>query len=232
MELDAVIHAFRSAPAFAMRQSWLAEPEPGFAPAMVRVGWRNESLLVLAEMKDADIFTFARHPNDRLWELGDTLEIFLRPVEQPAYAEFHVAPNNQRVQLRFASPALAEHLRKNGWFNQALVHDYVFDSWTWVCPDISCWYALVKIPVSSVSDRPRPLPGAKWLFSFSRYDHTRGRGRPVISSTSAHSQPDFHRQEEWGTLHFQYRQPVLEPDRMATHPADAGDHRGGLKPIT
>jgi len=232
MELDAVIHAFHSAPAFAMRQSWLAEPEPGFAPAVVRVGWHNESLLALAEMKDADIFTLARHPNDRLWELGDTLEIFLRPVEQLAYAEFHVAPNNQRVRLRFASPAATEHLRGNGWFNRALSQEDGFDSWTWVCPDINCWYALVEIPVSSVSDRPQPLPGSKWLFSFSRYDHTRGNAKPVISSTSAHARPDFHRQEEWGTLHFQLRLPALQPGRQATLSARAGNHHGGLEPIT
>jgi hypothetical protein len=42
----------------------------------------------------------------------------------------------------------------------------------------------------------------KWRFSFSRYDYIRGRREPMISSTSPHARPGFHRREEWGTLIF------------------------------
>jgi hypothetical protein len=55
-----------------------------------------------------------------------------------------------------------------------------------------------------VCDRPGPLASAEWLFSFSRYDYTRGRGEPVISSTSPHAAPAFHRQQEWGRLRFRH----------------------------
>jgi hypothetical protein len=40
----------------------------------------------------------------------------------------------------------------------------------------------------------------EWRFSFSRYDYTRGRVAPVISSTSPHAKADFHHQQEWGIL--------------------------------
>jgi hypothetical protein len=53
-----------------------------------------------------------------------------------------------------------------------------------------------------VCDRARSLEGTDWLFSFSRYDCTRGLAVPVISSTSPHAAPSFHRQQEWGTLRF------------------------------
>jgi len=181
-----------------------------FSPATVRAGWRNETLLLLAELEDAEIFTFAQQPNERLWELGDTLEIFLRPLEQQAYVELHVAPNNLRLQLRFADAAMVEQARKSGSFGAALVHGDIFNSRTWLCPDICRWYALAEIPVQSVCDKPDPLPGAEWFFSFCRYDYTRGHAAPVISSTSAHTRPDFHRQEEWGTMRFQPRQSIHE----------------------
>jgi hypothetical protein len=214
--LGAVLHAFQAAPGCRLQQLWLAETEPGFTPTMVQAGWRNDALLLLAELKDADIFTFARHTNERLWELGDALEVFLRPADQPAYAEFQIAPNNQRTQLRFADAAHAEFARKTGSFDTALVHKPAFDSHTWVRTGINCWYALLEIPAASVSDNPAPLPGSEWLFSFCRYDYTRGCPAPVISSTSAHSRPDFHRQEEWGKMRFQPRRTNYEQVHIAS----------------
>ncbi|HOP97580.1 MAG TPA: hypothetical protein PLH97_12370 [Verrucomicrobiota bacterium] len=45
--------------------------------------------------------------------------------------------------------------------------------------------------------------GARWQFSFGRYDHTQDGMGAVVSSTSPHAEPDFHRQQEWGLLEFE-----------------------------
>lgn len=201
-DLKAVRQAFASAPACALRQSWRTELEKNFAPGTVWTGWQEDTLLVFAEMEDADIFTRALQPNERLWELGDALEIFLRPADQPAYSELQVAPNNQRLQLRYASTDAVAKARKTNSIADAVVHDIAFKSWTWVRPETRCWQALVEIPTASIRDSSGPLPGWRWHFSFCRYDYTRGHSEPVISSTSALSQPDFHRLTEWGTLQF------------------------------
>lgn len=201
-DLPAVRRVFASAPVCALRQSWRTELEADFAPATVRTGWRDESLLVFAELEDADIFTSATQPNERLWELGDALEIFLRPAGQQAYSEFQVAPNNQRLQLRYASADALARARKSNSLAEALVPGPAFQSRTWVLPGTRAWQALVEIPVASVLDHLDSLPGSQWHFSFCRYDYTRGRIEPVISSTSALAQPDFHRLAEWGTLNF------------------------------
>lgn len=209
-DLSDVLQAFGGIASCSLGQSWLAEPEREFEPAKVRMGWRHESLVLLAELKDADIFTLARHATEPLWELGDTLEIFLRPRGQGAYAEFHVAPNNLRMQLRFADTVALERARKRGSFDDVLVHGDHFTSRTWVHADRGYWYALLEIPLRTVCEEPQSLPGAEWLFSFCRYDYTRGRARPVISSTSVHARPDFHRQEEWGVMRFQHQAKVNE----------------------
>lgn len=195
--------AFRGTPASVLRQAWRAEVEPDFSPATVWTGWRDDQLLVFAELHDADIFSWAARPNERLWELGDTFEIFLRPAEQAAYAELQVAPNNQRLQLRYASAAAVEYVRKHNAFGPSLVPESTFQSRTWVHPEIRCWYVLVEIPAASLRDAAGPLPGSTWHFSYGRYDYTRGHAQPVISSSSAHAQLDFHRQAEWGILQFQ-----------------------------
>jgi hypothetical protein len=64
------------------------------------------------------------------------------------------------------------------------------------------WQVLAIVPFSLVVQARPVTAGARWRFSFSRYDYTRGMGEPVLSSTSLHRRLDFHRQHEWGTLDF------------------------------
>src|SRR5258706_5882095 len=82
-----VQRAFREATPVRLHQAWCARPVAGFAPAVVRTGWRDRALLVLAELTDADIFNRATKLNERAWELGDVLEIFLRPFDRDGYVE-------------------------------------------------------------------------------------------------------------------------------------------------
>ena len=203
-DLDDVRRAFAAATPVPLQQAWLAEPEAAFAPAVVRTGWRDDALLVFAELTDEDVFTAAADHNQRFWELGDTFEIFLRPTEQDAYVEFHVAPNNLCLQLRFPDAGWLGRAPKADAFVQALMPAGAFASHAWIRVEAGEWCVLAEIPTASVCERARirTLAGDEWRFSFSRYDGTRGREAPVISSTSPHAAPSFHRQQEWGTIRF------------------------------
>jgi hypothetical protein len=77
-----------------------------------------------------------------------------------------------------------------------------FFSKTWVKPEIQRWFVLARV-AGRMIERKDDLSGSRWAFSFGRYDYTRGQNVPVISSTSAHTKPDFHRQQEWGTIQFE-----------------------------
>ena len=201
-QLEAVRAAFASAEDCDLRQAWRTEPEPDFAPATVRIGWRGDSLLVFAELADADIFSRATGHNQRMWELGDVLELFLQPADSPGYVEFHITPNNYRLQLRFPDTATLRRAQAEKHFDHLLLPDGVFSSRTWVQPEKKTWLVLATVPVRVVDFMDRPEAGMKWKFSFSRYDYTRGRPEPIHSSTSSHASPDFHRREDWGTLIF------------------------------
>ena len=201
-QLEAVRAAFASAEDCDLRQAWRTEPEPDFAPATVRIGWRGDSLLVFAELDDADIYTRADAPNQQTWELGDVLEMFLSPADAPGYVEFHVTPNNLRLQLRLPdTPALRRAQAANA-FADLILPDGVFCSRAWTEPDNRKWFVYAEIPALAVVGAVRPLVGSRWRFSFSRYDYVRGRSEPLISSSSPHAQPDFHRRQEWGTMVF------------------------------
>lgn len=201
--LDDVRRAFHSATPCFLRQAWLKHAEADFAPGIVRLVRLGESLLVFAELTDTDIFSNATKFNQRLWELGDSFEIFLRPIEQEAYVEFQVSPDNQRLQLRYPDAAALGRARDSGSIEEVLVPDKIFHSNTWVRPQERKWFVLVDIPAASVRSETRSLPGDHWHFSFSRYDYTCGRQEPVISSTSPHIEANFHRQQEWGAIRFQ-----------------------------
>ncbi|HUR20211.1 MAG TPA: carbohydrate-binding family 9-like protein [Vicinamibacterales bacterium] len=205
-DLEGVRAAFAAARPIPLGQAWLAAPEHDFAPGIVRTGWRENSLLVFADLADADVFTLAKRHNDRFWELGDTFEMFLQPPGQDGYVELHVAPNNLRLQLRFAKPPSA---RDADPFTSALIHDQAFDSRTWLKPATRGWCVFAEIPLMTLIERqqlgPAPvLSSSTWRFSFSRYDATRGREHPVISSSSPHTKPAFHRPNEWGHIYFAF----------------------------
>lgn len=201
-DLESVRRAFHSAAPCRLRQAWQERESSNFAPALVRTGWRHNSFLVYAELTDADIFTQASGLNQRLWELGDAFEIFLRPEGDEAYVEFQVAPNNQRLQLRYVSRAALDRARKTGSLADALIPGAAFRSKIWIEDQNSRWHIFAEIPAQVVCGSTDSLGGGRWHFSFSRYDYTQGVAEPVISSTSPHAEANFHRQQEWGVLSF------------------------------
>jgi hypothetical protein len=201
-DLEDIRRAFESAMPIPFRQAWLESEEFHFAPGEVRVGWRGSSLLVFAELNDTFIFNHASDHNQQMWLLGDTFEIFLRPAEQETYVEFHVTPNNHRLQLRYESTDAAALAKQNGCIRSALMHAPMFKSVTWVQDEAERWFVFAEISARSVIGRDVTLSGQRWRFSFGRYDYQRDREQPVLSSTSLHAEPDFHRLEEWGTLIF------------------------------
>lgn len=211
--LDAVRAAFAPADSCELRQSWLSEPEADFMPTTVRAGWRGDALLVLAELEDADIFTRATALNQRMWELGDTFEIFLQPAGSPGYVEFHVTPNNQRLQVSFPDAAALQRAQASGSIEELLVAGEAFRSWTWPLPDKQCWFVYAEIPAAAVCGAQLPLTGTQWHFSFSRYDYARGRPEPILSSSSPHSLLNFHRRQEWGAIFF-VRQKNYETEKF------------------
>lgn len=200
--LEDVRRAFERATPCFLRQAWLEREEADFASAVVRTGWRNASLLVFAELTDFDIFNKATQFKQRLWELGDAFEIFLQPVDQGAYIELQVSPENQQLLLRYPHVGALGNAPDNASIESVVVHDKVFNSSTWVRSQEQRWFVFAEISAVLMHRKAGSLSGEQWRFSFSRYDYTRGRKEPVISSTSPHAQPNFHRQQEWGTISF------------------------------
>ena len=196
--LDEVRAAFSAGQPCPLGQAWREKGDPKSAPGQIRTGWRHDSLLIFAELTDNDIYSHATGANQLMWTLGDTFEMFLRPAGQQEYTEFHVTPNNHRLQLRLSD---ADAYRTKAVSEMLLGVD-AFHSVTWVQPENYKWFVYAAIPVSAFSQHPPLTAEMCWHFSFCRYDYTRGESDPVISSTSPHTVANFHNQQDWGQLTF------------------------------
>ena len=197
-ELDAVRSAFAEAPCFEYGQAWLSEQETGFRPGNVRIGWQQDDLLVLAELSDDDIYSNATGPNQWLWDLGDVFEIFLQGESGgDSYVELHVAPTNHTLQLGWPdAKALSLVRNQEASLESYIIPGQAFQSRVWTEARNDRWYVLATIPFALID----ATPGSRIAISLSRYDYTRGNPNPVISSTSPHALPCFHRQHEWRAL--------------------------------
>ena len=196
----AAARALATAIPIPMQQAWRAQPEPQFRPATVRTGWRDETLWVLADLPDADIFNPVREFNAEFFQTGDVFEMFLRPAPQDAYYEFHVGPANQQFQVRI--PSAKDFFNPPPGPRNWKIAKPVLQSWARVDVGRQLWQVMAAIPFTVVCETPAALASREWRFSFSRYDYTTGAAAPCLSSTSPHAQIGFHRQEEWGTLRF------------------------------
>jgi hypothetical protein len=194
--------AFAGARACHTRQFWKPALEPAFRAARIKVGWRDGSLLVHAVLDDDDIFNSVIEFNEPAYMKGDVFEMFLRPVDQDPYFEIHVSPVNQKFQVRFPSAAAFQGRPQGSLPPEWMIRNRVIESRVLVEPEQKRWRVLAKVPFDMIAEKSTPTVGSKWLFSFSRYDYTRGAEDPVYSSTSPHMKLSYHIQADWGTLVF------------------------------
>jgi len=189
-----------------MKQAWRIQPDPDFEPAHVRIGWNQEAMVIEAELTDHDIFNPVTGFNKVAFDKGDVFEIFLRPEWQKSYFDFHVTPDNQVLQLRFANDQQAGQLSAGKTLDERLANRKIsqprITSSVRIDTAAKRWIVNVTIPFSLVVETGAMRPGVRWLCSFCRYNYTRGVREPVLSSTSPHELCNFHRQHEWRPIEF------------------------------
>ncbi|MFO1053215.1 MAG: hypothetical protein U1F36_13465 [Planctomycetota bacterium] len=170
---------------FTLGQAWRSAPEPELRPTRVEARFADGRLMVDAELVDDDVFNRATRHNQRTWELGDVLEIFVRRDDSEEYTEVHVTPDNLRLHLRFEDFTQVSRI--------ADIDEVAADPESiasTVDRTSRGWRTRVVVPVdAAIGDLLR--------LSFCRYDATRGREQPVLSSSSPHPELSFHRPLEW-----------------------------------
>lgn len=202
---DSLRRSFRGKASLELDQSWLKAREPLFSPGQVRVALAGVSLAVFATLRDRDVFNPVSHFNVPAFPHGDVLEIFIQPQGQAAYYEFHITPDAALLQLRWPEPMRTLPIDWGGAADPLL--PFKIARWRIRAQARLVrqgWEVYAEIPLRRIFEASAPWDGARLRASFARYDHTRGRVRPVLSSVAALREPDFHRSREWPMLELRF----------------------------
>jgi len=180
--------AFENAARLPLRQAWQDEPSPELRDGEARVGWNAAGLWVFASLTDDCIVTQATGNNQHLWSLGDVFEIFVRDLAGEEYLELHTDPNGRWLQLRFPSERMFPLIKsRQVRLRDLMVTEPLFQTQTRVRE--GGWDVLACVTA---------VRGGRALrASFSRYDYSSVNGQPVLSSSSAHKEVNFHDQSGW-----------------------------------
>ena len=168
-------------------QAWLPTPELGFLPGTACFAWKDGKLELTVDLTDQDVITSATASNQRLWELGDVVELFVQRVGESAYREYQVTPNGFTLALSYPDSSGVAAVRSGA----RQIDEFFSDAAFMAQGELTAkgWRAHFSIPlVGSLGDRIR--------VSCCRYDAGTERS-PIISSTSHHPVRDFHRPQDW-----------------------------------
>lgn len=195
---EATTRVMKHGARFWLRQSWFEKPSPGFRPGYVRMGVNGGDLVAYAVLRDDQPHNRAVEWNDRTWITGDVLELFFQAEGKAGYHEFHVTPENQRLQLVF--PFHDAFRQKHPW-GFWTIKESCFESAASINAARTHWQAVMRIPLAMVLGGTGEGPGVpgsrKFRFTFSRYDYLPGQKLPVTSATAPLTASDFHNTYEW-----------------------------------
>ena len=195
----------QSRPLLALKQHWRKSPEADLDSGLVSAAWDKEYLYIRATLSDRDIFNPLVGFNLPFYQKGDIFEILIRSRDSEAYFEFQITPQNQVLQLMFPRGSSLSDFKDSGVDMDRLIDTFkvsqrIVDTHAEVDQAKKTWTVLVKIPAAVLASDSQLRPDDSLRVSFCRYDYTRGKADPVLSSTSDHSIRNFHRQEEWRAM--------------------------------
>jgi hypothetical protein len=169
-------------------QSWLPENEPAFHPGVVHIELGDGILRFQADLNQPKVGTSAIAHQQRLWELGDVVELFVQKVGATDYYEYQIAPNGFTLALHYPDQAAVAAVRRG----ERKMEEYLSAaplSSAHASETSTGWNASITFPVMG---QPEDL----FRVSCGRYEYGTGV-IPIISSTSPHPVRDFHRPQEW-----------------------------------
>ncbi len=178
-----------------LQQSWQSEASSRCNPGWARVRWRPDGLLFDAIFLGSHPRNRARELNERTWELGDVAEFFVHAAGTAIYAELHVTPGNQRLQLCWPLPAHAAVASGEAALESVLVPER---DWAATAVHISTnhWTVRAWLPAVSFGLPGGLSPGLSLRTAVCRYDYSHG-ALPELSSTAPFTGAAFHRLAEW-----------------------------------
>ncbi len=182
-----------------LRQFWngpdLLPSETGLA----YVGATEQGLSFYAYLHDSDIFSRATADDQKMWTLGDVVEVFVKPgIDRSDYWEIHVTPNDFMMDIHIPDRTQFS----NGTVTWEQVVSPTSHTTKRVAAADGTWAVEICVPWRAFGLDAPPPSGSVWQFAVCRYNYNGGLENPEHSSTAHLTELNFHRYEEFTDLVF------------------------------
>lgn len=169
-------------------QYWLATPEEEYHEGHARFFGGEKFLVLHAELvQPGPPASKATFHGQRLWELGDVVELFLQRQGDSGYHEYQVAPNGKTLSLFYPDLASVAAVRAGSRAMEEFLVGGIPDCEIAIGEE--GWSVRMTIPLKASRSE-------MFRVSCCRYEAREGLPA-VISSTSPHPIRDFHRPQDW-----------------------------------
>lgn len=184
------------------RQWWKGEEARPAEGGVARVGYDAHHLRFHVLMTDSDIFSRAERDNDKLWELGDVVEFFMKPGGgRDDYWEVHVSPNDFLMDLRF--PSRDKFKSGEISWDEVIAPSCGGVKNVLVSADENHWAVEFRMPWTAFGLANAPETKDVWSFAVCRYNYSTATDAPELSSTVKFLECHFHRIEDYAKLRFE-----------------------------
>jgi hypothetical protein len=178
-----------------MQQAWRETPDAEFEPGYVELHADDDSLLIVAILRDRDIYNDAIGFNEKTWQTGDVFEIFIQ-TDADTYYEFHITPENRNLFLAWTTESFNNFSKGKSELNDVMINQSDFiTSLTQIHKADIYWSVFARIPYINLEiDHRKNLRELK--IAFARYD-AKKQPPPVLSATPNFLKKNFHLREFW-----------------------------------
>jgi hypothetical protein len=176
----------------------------------VRLAWDCNNLYVGTDFKDSDILTKSIEDDMPHYRLGDTCEIFLKPVDQPWFWEIWVASNGKKTAVLWAKRdvicsafgAALKDLIEEGVVDTNNLKNYRLNLQTATEANKYGWSSKIAIPFQGL-DAPRGSGKTQdWLILVARQNYFQviDKAHRELTMTPKISKTKFNTYEEYAIL--------------------------------
>lgn len=167
----------------------------------VKFLWDEVNLYIGVMMEDRDVVAEGVDDQTHLYQMGDTVEVFLKPAERNFYWEIYGTPNLKKSVFfypgrgRLFVPSSTAHPVDVEVTAEVVgtMNDYRDQD--------TGWSLIIAVPVKMLEKQGYPFaPGKPWTVLVARQNYSADLPLKEYSMQTPLSQTDFHLQEEYGDL--------------------------------
>ncbi len=170
----------------------------------VKIVYDDKNIYFAFELEDKDILAEGNGVQLHHYRLGDTAEIFLKPLNETWYWELYVTPHSQQTSFRYDGrgvmglpSSFSTTPMLPGMKSVSTYVGTLNNSWD----EDTKWYSEVVIPLDELTQRGVKLDDkTPWLVFFGRYNY--GRSMPLYENSVVPkmNRLNHHSYEEFGLL--------------------------------